>query len=341
MVILVLVVIGAAVYFALPLLQGLPQGSILNPGGVSTNNNIITIEDYSVSNAKMHPGEETAITFTIRNNGDHPVSLLPDGNGNSQPAPLSVNFYDLGSMVYRSMLCDQITDRSPSPPPCQFIVKPFETKRVILTLQSPDVASLTTFKISYSVKYSYMGGRVAVVPIVDGVTRTRPLGQFSESKSSYSPDTSVPSYGPVQLSYKPPVGGTTKIGNQLVNEYWGVNGQPFRLELDLGQASTVDGAQPVRLTRVDLSVLSNNLRSTSDMSNNFCPIGNNVNTMLSRSDHTSIPDISTKPVSLNCQFTPDIGSTPESNAQISTTFAYDYTILRSETLTVEPFEQKR
>jgi hypothetical protein len=344
--VLVLVVIGAVVYFALPMLQNLPSGGGFGIGEIPTNNNIVTIEGYSVSSLKMFPGEQTVVSFIVQNNGDHAVSNI------------EVNFYDLGGMIYRdvngriNMLCQ--TDagmETPQTMGCTFTnVKPFDSRRVVLTLQSPNVASSTTFKLSYSVKYPYIGSRSAVIPVVDGLTRTTPLGKFSESKSAYSPDSNIPSYGPVQLSYKPPVGGTTKQGNQVINEYWGVNNQPFRLELEVKHVGTVEGAQPVRLKSIALTP-SSNLRPSSEASNNFCPIiMNGINRINSRLDNEnqegfvgprSVSDITSKPLTLNCQFTPDIGSAPESNAEVSTVFEYDYIFQRSETFTVQPFEQKR
>lgn len=331
---LVVVIIGAVIYFAWPMLQNLPAGGVLNVGDIQTNNNIVTLESYSASSVKMYPDEQTTVSFLIQNNGDHPTEPV-------------VNFYDLGGMRKMELSCGFGTMSQDTK--CSFDgdnkLMPFAAKRISLTLQAPDIASLTTFKLSYSVSYSYSGTRSAVIPVVDGITRTKPLGKFSESKSSYSPDTNMPSYGPVQLSYKPPVGGTMKIGSQVTNEYWGVNNQPFRLELSLAHVGTVEGSQPVRLRSISLTA-SNNLVATPGVSNSFCPINNNVNDRLKAEKDLvvgprSVPDITSKPTTLSCQFIPNIGNAPESNVEVKTVFEYDYIFQRSETFTVQPFEQKR
>src|SRR3972149_2856977 len=303
--IIVLVVIGAVIYFAWPFLQNLPSNPV-GPG-ISTNNNIITIGSYSVSSLKMFPDELTTVSFLVQNNGDHEVLTG------------SINFYDLGGMNFISLSCDEyvggtlVVYQPPkylTPPACSFDLKPFQSKKIILILQAPKIGSLTTFKISYLINYPYSQTKSAVIPIIDGTTRTKPLGKFSESQPSYSPDTLTPSYGPLQLSYKPPVGGTTNVNNQIINEYWGVNGQPFRLELQLSHVGTVDGAQPVRLSKIDLTLPSNLVKS-SDASNTFCPIEGIVNKRLDTENDPNfigprrISAISSgEPLTLNCQFTP-------------------------------------
>ena len=165
--IIVLIVIGAAVYFALPVLTNLPANPFTGRD-IPTNNNIITIDSYTANPLKMFPGEQTVVSFLIQNNGDHAVDSV------------RVNFYDLGGMALKSLLCDISPGTKQS---CTFYnLQPFEARKVVLTLEAPSVGSITTFKISYSVNYPYSGTRSAVIPVIDGLTRIKPLGRFSESK---------------------------------------------------------------------------------------------------------------------------------------------------------------
>jgi hypothetical protein len=60
------------------------------------------------------------------------------------------------------------------------------------------------------------------IPIIDGDTLREPLSQYSQS---------TPTYGPIQLTFDPPVRGERVEDDKTIKEYWGVRDSPFKVDM--------------------------------------------------------------------------------------------------------------
>lgn len=311
--ILILIVIGAAVYFFWPYISG---GLTFQPPQTpfKYKNDIITVEEYAVSNLEPYNDTTTTISFSIQNNGDKTVDYT------------EVYFYDLqlgenGFKLEKLVCGGKEQDVNLPIHKCVFDVndkiESLDIRQISLTLKTPKVIEDRTFTIRYSIKYTYSGFRSANVPVIDDLTVKKPTFKFSESE---------PTYGPVVAEFEPPIGGTTIQGNQKINEYWGKSEQPFELKMQLKHVGTVKDVRPISVPNIAINFPSDFTMSTP------CNFDND------KSIKNSILEIN-KPLNMLCYFKIEKVSQPQLNALFDLTYDYIYEFERSQDITVKPVKQ--
>lgn len=192
--------------------------------GLPYNDDIITIEEYYVSDKTPYEGSIVIIELLVQNNGEEPVPRVKVG-------------FDVPRFIIKDLDCEDSkapvdTDNDGTDDACVFRegtvfgeIEPFDTRRVILTLQAQKQGILrpVASTITYSVEYDYHGFREMNIPIIDGDTLKKPLSKYSQS---------TPTYGPIQLTFEPPVRGERVEDDKTIKEYWGVRDSPFKVEME-------------------------------------------------------------------------------------------------------------
>jgi hypothetical protein len=314
-VLVILIIIGAAAFYfkddLLKLLSGGDGDDNPNPPPIRPDefkNDIITIDERSVSSTRPRVGGATTIAFNVNNNGDNDTNV-------------EVNFFDVPGFKVISLYCDEVLSTDTI---CRFSgsnkIESLNSKRVSLQLQAPDgsvVTKETVFTVSYYVKYDYTGSRRASIPVIDGVTRTAPLSKYYASDSSY---------GPIAVDFDPPVGLETIVDSSTVKEYWIVGTNPFQLKMNF---ESVVSAPAGKVLRVNITSGSVSLDSKGTMGR--------VSTMPCDFDssYKSTKSVAV-PGSLICNFQADLGGQPEMMATADVNFKYTYQIIGSEKFTVQP-----
>ncbi|MCD6371314.1 MAG: hypothetical protein J7L39_01185, partial [Candidatus Aenigmarchaeota archaeon] len=234
--ILAILVFGA-LFFVMFGMQGGNQGI----GTLQYKNDLITVEDYTISNPKPYPGSSVTIKFTLRNNGPEDIENV------------KVDFFDtsgLGKSVTcvkrgkESTSCDSITIESLDFVSVSAIINiPEESKIPTLREGKADVRKIR-FKISYPVK----GQREILIPLTPD--------RYKEPSMKY--EISVPSYGPIQINIQPPMGGITVVDGKEVIRYYGVAGEQVSIKFSFSNVGTVGRTlDPLEIKEVDISYPSN------------------------------------------------------------------------------------
>lgn len=295
------------------------SGCTLPGGGQGTitySNDIVTVTDYKISSTTLYPGEQTIVSFLVKNNGEWALNNV------------LVNFYNLGGLKIVDIHCDEGT---PSTSPtdsasCTFNdILSFDNRRVELTLQAPQqIAAKTVFRIEYSMSYPYNGTRIANIPIIDDTTIKKPYSAFSQSSVSY---------GPVSLEFNPPVGRVVRTDKTETTEYWGVNNNPYKVGLTLKHVGTVPDVKPVNITSISLTLTS--AQWFRDFYCDFCKEEDTGKCTPTYLVYTMPQTLKLdKTISLSCYFKSS-GDQPEFPAFIQADYNYYYEYLRTETFTVQ------
>lgn len=297
------------------------------PAGVTYKNDVITLEDYYVSNTRPHPGSDVTIEFLVQNNGEHPVERV------------KVDFFDVSGLTITELKCSGAQPEYPASrqsASCTFgsassggSIDSMDVRKVTLRLEVPDIETdaSTDFTISYSVDYDYSGFRLANVPIVDGDTVTRASSKFSQSD---------PSYGPIALGFELPARSEHKENGQTVKEYWGVEGQPLELKMKFTSTATakLKDASPVLAAgsvRLSTNGMMDMLPGTAC---DLCIGGSDGCPGTDPSYAYPLEDVKV-PSDVSCDFEPVDFGTPEATATLSADFSYTYRYVLSEKLTVQ------
>ena len=172
----------------------------------------ITLENYAVSTVSPYAGGTVKIEFDVTSNTNVDVKNV------------EINFFDTTGFTLYDMKCD---GKDTNEPRCVFSeINPLDSKKVSITLLAPSkdvIKAPAYFTISYYVKYHHRGSRIAQIPIIEGVLIKQPSSKYS---------TSSPSWGPIVATFEPPLGRETKKGKQVIQEYWGIKGEPFEIKID-------------------------------------------------------------------------------------------------------------
>jgi len=309
-VIIILVVVGVAIYFFWPQISQLfpPSGN----GGVVTpeyKNDIMEIQDIYISNLKPYAGTKVQIKFWIKNNGDREVEKV------------KVNFYNLPGFENPEISCELPSEPSTTHSCVLENMGSLDQREVSLTLDASKeiMAKPEAFKISYSIEYNYPGYRIANIPFIDGVTRTHPMNKFSESGANY---------GPIVLNFELQVRKEINVGEQVIKEHWAEPNLPF--EVTFNFKDVVGKASP------KVNILNESIRL-------------NVSQFLTKTEPCDFKIkndilISTKdvlvPGKLICFF---INSSaidqPETLVSIKAEFNYTYKFGGSKTFTIQPLPE--
>lgn len=347
-----LFLLGLAVFIA-----GCAQGP---QNEVQFKNDVVTIENYFVSNVAPYENGNVNIEFEIHNNGDQKIPYL------------EVEFFDLPGFVIddgagKGLDCNEpIGERIASK--CIFTagnaLEPLDARGITVKLKSTeDVSSPTPHAVSFAVVYTYTGSRDVSIPVIDGQTRKQPLAKFRQND---------PSVGPVVLDVDPSIEREILAGDTTIRERWAIGGKnplPFLAKFKFDNVGTVPKVKDVNITLTSLRLKLSGLGqeelcdfcdiTKSDCKDNFNKIKTGLGDSLQgerkyfygiapsqdflRLDISPIDYnlYSTKSVhvpfdTLICAFKPSIIDQPEYSAGISAFFAYKYEFIKSQNFVIQP-----
>lgn len=273
---------------------------------IEYKNDVITLENYMVTNKAPYGGSTTTIEFDIKNNGDKTISSV------------EVYFFDLGGFTVEELKCEEANPENNVK--CVFKdIDPLDTRSVSLVLKAPSTERLAIERsVSFYVEYGIEGSREAIIPIVDGISKKEPSGKFSQSK---------PSYGPVILDIKPKLEREIIVEGKNIKEYWGVYGKPFETEFKFNHVGTVGKTEDIIIPQGKVKLKLSGLKPHKDK---YCDF-------VEQDDYwSSNKDVKVPYGSLFCSFIPTEEGLAEYGAVISAEFSYIYRYLIEETFVVQP-----
>ena len=294
---------------------------------VKYSNDVISIEEYYVSNLKPYAGSATTLSFFIQNNGEEPIPRV------------EVNFFDVYGFEILELKC-QGTQPDEEKKICIFDssnsygeLEPHDVRQITLTLKAPHIKKESKFTLSYYVNYSYSGFKKADIPVIDGETRTKPTGTFSESSATY---------GPIQLNFQPPVGGVRKEDGKEIKEYWSVQGRPFEVKMSFIYASDLrtKKTRNVVIKSGDVNLtLKGPIERAKNLYCDFCGADDPDCPITSDNNLYSKKAIKI-PSTLKCNFESlQKNLPPEVTATLWVEFSYTYEFIKTETFTVKPLTE--
>lgn len=276
------------------------------------SNDVISIENYVLTDSQPVPGGTTSIKFDLRNNGQDPVPRVV------------VNFFDTQGLS-TSVNCNGGTKLSGSS--CEYDNIPsLNTRSFSITFNIPgksDIQGPISLNFNYEIDYDYHGSRRIVLPVIDTSQETQPITQYTISD---------PSVGPISADFDPPIGRTTQnSNNQPVQEYWGAKGDSFEIKthFNLVASNTIGTIVPVTLKTGHVKL---QLGGISVDSSRRCDFSGSTGTISSTFDVTASGDTNT----LVCSFRASSFSTPEKIVSVDALFDYTMQIFRSATVMVTP-----
>jgi hypothetical protein len=298
------------------------SGCLTNQSPTSTasyKNDVVTVEDYYVSNIKPYAGSETTMQFLLQNNGEHPVGRA------------AVNFFDTSGLAVSDFKCSDSAVPVGAQPLCTFgnsealgEIVPFDVRYVSLRLTAPSadvIKKQTDFTVSYRIEYDYSGYRKADLPVVDGTTVRTASSRYSQSTASY---------GPVLLSFELPARGTHKEDGQTVTDYWGVRGEPFEVVMKLTDVAS-SKSKSKNLVLAKGSIMLDTKKSLQVADGMPCDFDVDASTgYLYSSKDVKVPG------ELRCSFKSYDFAEPETFATLWAEYSYTYGYTLTEKFQVQP-----
>ena len=328
------------------------------PAELKFKNDVVTIENYFVSNVAPYEKGETNIQFELHSNGDRQIPYL------------EIEFFDIpGFEIFGSIQCP--IGRAEGTSKCVYDVnkalEPLDVRSITIQLKSnEDVTSPTPHTVSFAVRYTYFGSRDVSIPVIDGETRKQPLTKLRQSG---------PSTGSVALDMDPSIEREIIVGDKTIKEYWAVGGSsplPFLTKFKFRHV----GSLPEKVKDVNITLSSLRLKNiglsqegrcdfcniaTSGCKNQFNQINTDIGSLgnVLDADKTRFYKISPPHVvfhlknsptdynfyssksiavpfdTLICTFKPNIRQ-PEYSASISAFFAYKYEFIKRQDFVVQP-----
>lgn len=305
------------------------------PAEAKYKDDIITIEEYYVSDLTPYVDSEVVIEFLLQNNGEDPVPRV------------KVKFFDYPGFEIVELKC--MGTKPENGDMCIFDkgndfgeLVPFDVRKVDLKLRTPpskDIERPTSLTIMYYVEYDYSGFRKMDLPIIDGETVRTPTSKYSQS---------TPTYGPIKLTFEAPERGEHKEDGKVVKDYWGVKGQPFEVRMKLTDvaSSALKGSSPtIKAGSIRLD-LKNSLERAYSVSKegkktmlpcDFC-VGGEGDCPGTDSNYLYSNKTVKVPSELKCNFQSLSFDEPELLATIWADFSYTYQYTLVEELEVQPIE---
>jgi len=287
---------------------------------LSYSDDVITIEDYYVSNVEPHPNEVVTIEFVIQNNGEETVPRVEVGFPTHPGFEITELFCEGGSIMDDDAC---VFDSS-----SQFgEIESLDSRRVLIELKTIDVKLLDpqTYTTYYYVKYDHTGFREMNIPVIDGTTITEPQSQYSESSATY---------GPIQMSFELVPRGESVVDGRTIKKYWGVGEMPLKVEMHFthaGSNSIGTISDPV-IESGDVEIdLRNSLTSTRPC--DFYTEDSSTSSVLISDDDVKIPG------ELSCNFMSVPFDDPETTATIRAEFDYEYRFDNYEQFEIQPVEE--
>jgi hypothetical protein len=318
----VVVILSFAVFLSGCVNQSKPNGTL------QYKNDVVTIEDYKVLDRKPYVGAFTTISFSIKNNGEFPLDRVRvkfDAPGFTIPSD-GIGCEDTSAVQADGCLYQKDVGVGS--------IEPFDTRQITLTLQAPDVniRQAQALTITYAIDYDYSGFRKADLPIIDGITRTKPIASYAESSQTY---------GPIALSFDQPVGSERVEGDTVIKEYWGTAKSPFSVKLKFTNVGTLplSGVIPViKAGKVEADLrgaLAVAMIGGPRLACDLCSPGDEGCTGTDSSKMYSSKDIKI-PGQIICNFQAADFQGPETTATLWVDYYYTYRFIKSETITIQP-----
>lgn len=328
--IVVLIILAVAAVVILPRLGinfALPSGGNVPVQTVKYSNNVISIEDYSISDRSPFSGETPDLTgsvtimFSVKNNGDKDFD---DSNQNGN-RNLRVTFENLPNIDSMDLRCPDGTIVNKAPFICKIQkLESLDSKRIQADMKvRPGIKEqIQISQIIYSVSYRMTGGVEAKIPIVEDPIFLPQGAKFQVGS---------PTYGPIQISIKPPVGRERKIGSQTIVDNFAYKNSAFNLEFSVNDVGSLQ-KDPVKFGKGEkLEIKLENMQAV------FC---DKLNKNSAGDVLTLITDPEQKvPFNTACNIKSISSSESFLIGSLSIKYEYDYKLTGLETLTIRPFKQ--
>lgn len=274
------------------------------------DDNVITIEGYSVTSLKPYPSSITTIRFFLRNNGEDDAENV------------EVNFFNIQDFPRITLDCE---GGSVEGDRCIYSsIESGDEKRISLTLTTPSgdkITKPTQLRVDYYVSYDYSGLRGANVPIVDGDTVIKPVSKFTQTEHTY---------GPIHVSFEPPVGDVRIEDDKEIKEYWGILGEPFEMKMNFKHvgSSSIGTLDELVIEEGEVELSAIGLEKMSSLACDFEESGGVM---------TSTKEVMV-PGTLICNFEiTNQAQLPEFSVTLWAEFDYTYKFTRSQTFEIQPF----
>ncbi len=212
----------------------------------AVKNDIVTIENFFVSDVTPYEKGKVSMQFVIKNNGDETLPWL------------EVEFFDTPGFDISSLKCEPLGTPSGDKRKCVFgeenELEPFDSRDITIEMTSnKDVSSPTPHTTSIAIRYVYFGSRDVAVPVIDGETRKQPLTKLKQSE---------PSPGPISLDINPSIEREVVVDDKIVRDNWAVGGDsplPFLTKFKFAHLGTLAKVKDVNITLASLRLKVNGL----------------------------------------------------------------------------------
>jgi len=277
---------------------------------ITYKNDIITVEDFSVTAENLFPGGTSTISFFIQNNGDRTARNTV------------VEFTDLHGMIPTKLECNMEEQDFMNGVKCDFgDLESLDNREVSLTLTAQNVTEKEKFIATYRIAYDYSGYKEAIIPVIDGVTVKKSPVQYKESSMSY---------GPIAVEFEPPVGGTRIEAGETIKEYWGVKGYPFSMTTKFKNVGSSYGGKitPPVIKVGDLKMKLVGLDLDVPCVDRFIKTADDY--YIYKRD-LKIPDDS-----ITCNYRPLDFSDPWTIANVILNFSYNFEYFKTQSFVIQP-----
>ncbi|MBI2547586.1 MAG: hypothetical protein HYW23_04035 [Candidatus Aenigmarchaeota archaeon] len=301
--------------FSLPILIVFISGCSQQAGQIQYKNDAITIENFIIDNRAPYAGTYTSMEFDVQNNADVTVKKV------------IVNFFDLPGFTVANLDCGLPTYRvnKDNAYICQFDkIDQLDSRHIAIKLKSTQVKSPTPFTASILVNYDHNGNREAIIPVIDSAIKREPSFKFSQS---------TPNYGPVVFDIQPLIEREVKVGNQVVKQYWGVNGNEFVTKFVMNEIGTVNDKPPLNVPGKNVIFSTVNLEPTNCPSFDTNPA--DTPSVQGKYTGTSKFPVNKTFNTLVCTFKPTSAQT-EFTSILSVKYSYTYQFIRRENFVIQP-----
>lgn len=297
---------------------------------IEYKDDIITIENFYISDREPYENAVTMIDFLVKNNGEFPVDRVEIG-------------FDAPGFTINSLVCEGgLKEPEDEPNTCVFdklssmsVIEPLDTRAITIALKVRNIGLLhpQTYTMTFYVEYDYFGFRKMDIPIIDGKTRTEPLSKYGQSSQTY---------GPIHLNFEPPVRGEKVEEGRTVKEHWGVRDQPFKVEMEfkhVGKSSIgaiTDPKIEEGKVRLDLrGSLERGSVDETDLPCEFCRMGED-DCIAPKSEYMYSNKEIEIPDELSCNFQALGFTGPETTATIWVEYNYTYRYTNSQNFEIQP-----
>jgi len=271
---------------------------------------MIKIEDYVVSNVDVKSGYSTQIKFVVRNYCSIQIKNL------------NIKVFDPHLFNVEEIVCGYSSSKNNNE--ISLSLPPYGFAFCTISLKAKEgITAVIPSTIGFYYSFSAQNTKSVVIPIIDGKIYTRPPQPYKESYEDY---------GYLNLEFYPPVGSIKKEGDRIIKEYWGVVGQPFRIEMQLVPRGIGVGTSDFELKNIIMKINDDSLniiQSACDFDNSLNlkdDVISKINSGLKTKDYTKI----------TCELQYNTKETPIAYPSIDFIIDYEARIYKYENFVVVP-----